>query len=477
MLIEISNKITIRYYDYKFESWLRKNYTFPNPEYITRVRLNKWLGGTPKTLTIYKQYNTDMCTLPYGCLYNLMYFVMSEYPPEMISVVWKTKPFEKVYWGDTEVFETREYQKEAIDVMCEKTCGILKAPCSSGKTVMGHMIAKRLGGKTLWLTHTKDLLNQSKAVGELLVGKENVGTITDGKARVGNTITYATVQTLAKLDMDMYKNVWDIVIVDECHRSSTKKASSQMSYVVNALNASRKYGLSATPETFDGYGKTILANLGNIEYVIEKDTLEECGNIMPVKIKTIRTGWRYPEESYQANGVVNFNLAVQMMCNDRERNELIVSLIDRPTIILSPKIEQLVCIMNCLSVEKQKRACLISTKHDESMVTAKEVLRSHTSKNREEYLRMLRDGELDIMFATYQLAKEGLNIPRLECVIMAFPAVDHNIITQSVGRVARAKEGKSEALCYDLVDEPKYFRMKYQDRKRLYKKNGNEVEE
>ena len=196
---------------------------------------------------------------------------------------------------------------------------------------------------------------------------------------------------------------------------------------------------------------------------------------MPVPVHPVVTGWEYPKEAFKSDGVLDFDKAVRYLHKNKERNRTIVDLIgDRPTLILSDSIDHLCYIANELSEAQQKNACLVSTKHDEDVLSA-DILCRHTPKATAEYIDKMRSGELKIMFATYQLAKEGLNIPRLEQVILAFPAVDSNIITQSVGRVARCCEGKEEAICYDIVDEPTWFQKHWRERKKLYREKGNEI--
>ncbi|MDQ9823270.1 hypothetical protein RFZ44_07900, partial [Acinetobacter sp. 163] len=50
--------------------------------------------------------------------------------------------------------------------------------------------------------------------------KKCIGTITEGKVNIGSGITFATIQTMCKLDLARYKDLWDIIVVDECHRCS-----------------------------------------------------------------------------------------------------------------------------------------------------------------------------------------------------------------------------------------------------------------
>lgn len=70
----------------------------------------------------------------------------------------------------------------------------------------------------MWLTHTADLLSQSRERAARYMDKSMIGTITEGKVNIGSGITFATVQTMCKLDLAQYRDMWDVIIVDECHR-------------------------------------------------------------------------------------------------------------------------------------------------------------------------------------------------------------------------------------------------------------------
>src|SRR5699024_4634697 len=81
-----------------------------------------------------------------------------------------------------------DYQREAVEAVLRAKNGILVAPCGSGKTQMGLETIARIGGKTLWLTHTTDLLTQSMNRAKQCFGlpASEYGTITAGKVNVGN---------------------------------------------------------------------------------------------------------------------------------------------------------------------------------------------------------------------------------------------------------------------------------------------------
>ncbi len=84
----------------------------------------------------------------------------------------------------------------------------------------------------------------------------------------------------------------------------------------------------------------------------------------------------------------------------------------------------------------------------------------------------MRTGKKKYLFATYSLAKEGLDIPCLERLYMATPQKDYAIITQSIGRIARTCEGKADPICYDFVDDMPYLVRAYKKRWTTYRKNN-----
>ena len=56
---------------------------------------------------------------------------------------------------------------------------------------------------------------------------------------------------------------------------------------------------------------------------------------------------------------------------------------------------------------------------------------------REQAIEDMRTGKKRYLFATYSLAKEGLDIPRLDRLYLTTPQKDYAVIVQSVGRIAR----------------------------------------
>lgn len=82
----------------------------------------------------------------------------------------------------------------------------------------------------------------------------------------------------------------------------------------------------------------------------------------------------------------------------------------------------------------------------------------------------MRTGKKKILFASYALAKEGLDIPCLDRLFLTTPQKDYTVITQSIGRIARTFPGKAEPVCFDYVDNIQLLVKSYKRRCTVYRK-------
>ena len=76
------------------------------------------------------------------------------------------------------------------------------------------------------------------------------------------------------------------------------------------------------------------------------------------------------------------------------------------------------------------------------------------------------------LFASFGLAKEGLDIPRLDRLYLTTPKKDYAVVTQSIGRIARTAAGKEQPVCYDYVDDIQFCENQWKRRKASYRKAG-----
>ena len=458
MEITVSNVLTIENPTKEAMQWCKKNLTIPNPEYASKARMGFWLGETPKKLSLYEERGGNLI-VPFGTLRDLPSCIKDE--AHFMSLF--SAP-QSVDFGGEDV-PLYDYQKTAVEAVYNAQYGILQSPAGSGKTQMGIALVKKFGKRALWLTHTIDLLRQSKTRAMQYTNDTKNGTITEGKVNLGENITFATIQTMCKLDLSQYKDYWDVIIVDECHRcAGTPTAMTQFYKVLNSLSARHKIGLSATVHRADGMIEATHALLGHVVYAIPEEAVGD--KIMKVGIKPVGTGVEIDRCCLNTDGTLNYAKLINYLCDNFDRSALICNEIVRgshhSSLILSDRLEHLETIMQMLPQRMQPYAAMVSGK----MTTKK------GKAEREQAIEDMRTGRKKYLFATYSLAKEGLDIPRLERLFLTTPQKDFAVITQSIGRIARVFDGKADPIAYDFVDNIPYLVKSYKKRCTTYRKNG-----
>lgn len=459
MKVTISNEIYIQDPSPELTHWARENLIIPNPEYSKKQRMGLWTGNTEPQLYLF-YVDGDTLALPCGTGKEIRQFITRDTVIEqdladngMIE-----------YPGCVPLYE---YQELAVEAMRKAGCGILQSPCGSGKTQMGIALAARIGKKTLWVTHTADLLTQSYERAEQYYPRELLGKITAGRIQIGSHLTFATVQTLSKLDLQKYKYTWDTIIVDECHRVSGAPSSMKMFYrVMSSLAARYKYGLSATVHRSDGLIKSTFAVLGDVKYQVPDEAVSE--KTMQVRILRRDTGVKINRCCLDTDGTLVYSKLMDYLAeNEKRSSRILEDLIrnkDHYNLILSDRLLHLRQIMAAMPFEIRQYAVMI----DGSMTSKK------ARAERAMAIEALKSGDKHFLFASYSLAKEGLDIPRLDRLYLTTPKKDYAVVTQSIGRIARVFDGKTDAVCYDYVDDIQFCENQWKRRRTSYRKAGCE---
>ena len=460
MKLIISNEITIEDPSSQLLAYCEKNLVIPNPDFAKKKRMGMWIGNTPEKISLYR-VDGNKLIIPTGAGKQIYDFVRG---CESRIDIANNNPID--YQAKLPLYD---YQLPAVDKMIVNSCGILQAPCGSGKTQMGIAIATELNLKTLWLTHTQDLLNQSYERAAQYIDKKLLGTITAGKVNIGTGITFATVQTLSKLDLCQFKYSFDVIIVDECHRcAGTPTSVSMFSKVINSVAAKHKYGLSATVHRGDGLIKSTFALLGLVIYEVPESAVAD--KTMKVTVEKIKTEIEIAECCLDTDGTLIYQELIKYLAENVTRNRMVAENIaisfqqGHSCLVLSDRLEHLQSIMSiCIECGvSDKRMRFINGK-----MTSKKA-----RVERVQALEDMRTGKAKVLFASYSLAKEGLDIPQLDRLFLALPKKDYAVVTQSIGRIGRTADGKTDAICYDYVDSIGFCENAWKKRKTSYKKKG-----
>jgi superfamily II DNA or RNA helicase len=456
-----SNKITIKNPTPAMLEYC-KALTLPNPDFYKLQNMGKWTGNTPRDIVLYERVGDDL-VLPFGCIAGVRARLKGDTPVRLDFA--PVRPFN--YQSHINLYP---YQETAADMAHTQRNGVVVMPCGAGKTQTGLEIVAMVGGRALWLTHTQDLLNQSMARAKSVFGcpAESYGTITEGKVNIGKGLTFATVQTMAKIDLADLKYAFDCVIVDECHKAVGSPTKVMQFYkVLSALSCRYKYGLTATPERSDGLEKSMFALLGGICVEVEKETVAHT--TCPVRVQMVQTDY-FPSMDIvlASDGTLNYARLVDDMIHDDERFKVVMDIVNDiphacPTLVLANRVEYLRDM--CTNYEKTG-LCLSGTGNSKA-----------AKAERKEALRKLNNGELDAVFATYALAREGLDIPNLRYVVFATPEKDKTTVIQAAGRVGRRAEGKDYGTVIDFEDNFGMFRGWAKTRRKYYRQLDYEVSE
>lgn len=458
-LIRVGADLRVSNVGQKIVEYCEHNLVISNPRFYQLERMGKWTGNEPREIHLYDiEHGAEgtVYRIPFGCLNDLWDICRDR------SVFDLNGLHREIGASYEELITLRDYQDPIPYVIEERKNGIVIAPCGSGKTVTGLISIARLQKKALWITHTVDLLNQSRmaAIEALGLHGDQIGTITAGKCRIGTHITFATVQTLSKLkDLEKLRDEFDMIVVDECHRCCVNVKTVGMFWrAVSNFNCRYKIGLTATAHRSDGLIQGMFALLGPVIYEVPKEAVEQ--NTVGVDVRFRPTEYDYSEDVLDTDGTIIFGKLLEDLALDADRNQLIADdLIENRehyNLVLSDRLFHLRMLMDLLP--DQKDAAVIDGKTPKA--------------RREEILRDVRAGRYRYLFATYQLAKEGLDIPRLDRLYMALPKKDYAVVIQSVGRIARAFADKKDAVCYDYVDDVGICRKMYHERQKSYKKQG-----
>lgn len=466
MLIIISNIIEIREPTKEILDYCKKQLVYSNPDYIKKQRMGFSIYKTPRTIKLYELYDGNIY-LPLGCFKDIfrMYPVVEYYRDYTVKVSRNIKSN----------IMLRSYQEPCTKALKKHVNGIFVLPAGTGKTQIALQCASYLGQHTLFLTHTKELLNQAKQRCE-----DNLicttSAITEGKCDPSGDIVFSTVQTLVNVinKEEIQQDEFGLIVVDECHHLATNaKSVTMFEKCINYFTARYKIGLTATLLRGDGLEKTTEKILGDVIYELKKEGNELVGYYerkdivhvplekfqVPARVYMKNTNFKPPEECFDRSKRIMYTKLISVLTDDYDRNKLILDVCNRLhgyTIIVSERVNQLKYLQSELDY-----SIMIDSKMKK--------------KDREKIVEDFRSGRYKYLLATYSLIAEGFDVPMLENIVMASPIKDERLVIQSIGRCQRPYKDKKFANVYDFYDDVGVLYNAYKNRMKIYKREGWDV--
>ena len=341
-------------------------------------------------------------------------------------------------------FELREHQEEALAQLeamrnAHETIALLYHATGTGKTVTAVSDAKRLGKRTLFLAHTKELIYQAYNCFRKLWPEVSVGRYVEGYRESDAYIVCGSIQSVAANIGIFAPDDFGYLVIDECHHGTAETYRKIMSY----FNPSFTLGLTATPERTDG--EDLLDIFKNVAHKLD---LKTADTLIPVRCVRIATN--IDLRDVRINGFQYNAFDLESKIQIPGRNQLIVDTYceyvkSKPTVVF------------CMSVRHaQEMADLFQAKS----IDARSISGSTRPAERKRILEQYESGKIPVLCAC-DLLNEGWDSPHTQVLFMTRPTMSKTIYMQQLGRGMRKSEGKDHLMVFDFVDNANLFNMPY----------------
>lgn len=351
--------------------------------------------------------------------------------------------------------ELKQHQREALDALQamrdrHETIALLYHATGTGKTVTAVMDAKRCGGRTLFLAHTQELVNQAADTFRTLWPEVTVGRYIEAIKEPEAHVVCGSVQSVALHLEDFREDAFSYLIVDEAHHAAADTYQKILAYFHPAFTL----GLTATPERTDD-NRAILDIFKNTAHKLDIQTAVEIGELVPIRCIRIHTNIDLTKVRFNS---VQYNIRdLESKIYVPERNRLIVDtwlqyVRDKRTVVF------------CASVRHAEQ---IAELFRQAGVSAAAVSGGMKPAERREFQDRFVRREILVLCAC-DLLNEGWDCPEIEVLFMARPTMSRVLYTQQLGRGMRLFPGKESLMVFDFVDNASQYNMP-QSLHRLFK--------
>lgn len=341
------------------------------------------------------------------------------------------------------------HQTSAFSAMLSFERGIIHHTTSAGKTYLCSGWVSTVPCKHLVLVRSKEILDQFVARFDSVLGPKNYDLIWGKATRINNkSVTLAMIQSLAPrvLRHELSVADYDSIIADEGHHIGW--ATQYTTIFISAERAFYRFSLTGTPVREGG---DQIAHIGMVGPVFHKYTYEDAvkdGFVTPVHIFQIKLPWcpikTVPVEPYH-------DFYIESIINNGVRNNLIA---DIAVLNIISKTSTLI-ICNEI-VHEEILLDLIVTKLKEKNVPNAMISRSVTfvhgkDKERDQKRKDFEDGIIVCLIGS-TLYDEGIDIHRIQSVILAAGGKSGRALKQRIGRGQRLGDNKKVVTVFDFDD-------------------------
>ena len=374
----------------------------------------------------------------------------SEYSLEFENNQFYGAPFEeneiisregvKDYMTRISKHKPRNYQIDAVYDALRYNRKLLISPTASGKSLMIYAVVRYYAEKNkkiLLVVPTTSLVEQMfKDFQDYGWDAENYcHRIYAGKEKTNeNPVTITTWQSIYKLKRPFFKD-FEVVIGDEAHLFKSKSLIS----IMTKMDAAKyRFGFTGTLDGTQTH-KWVLEGLFGPSYkVTQTKELIDKGHLSKLQIHILIL--KHKPRKFEV-----YEEELQHIITHQKRNNFIKNLVldlKGNTLVLFSRVE----------THGQPLYELINN----SIKNDRKVFYVHGGVDAEERERIREITETEknaIIVASYGTFSTGINIKNLHNVIFASPSKSRIRNLQSIGRVLRKGDSKTQAVLYDIADD------------------------
>ena len=330
-------------------------------------------------------------------------------------------------------------QKEAVASLeavraRQEERALLVSATGTGKTYLAAFDVKKFGAKKfLFLVHRETIARKSELSFKEILGQGiRTGFLIGGERGLDADYVFGMIQTISRDDVlrSIPPDAFDYIVIDEVHRSG---AASYLK-VIDYLKPKFLLGLTATPERTDGFDIFTLFN-HTIAYEIRLQRALELEMLCPFHYYGIS---EIKVDGQEIDELSSFSHLVS-----EDRIDHIVASVE----LYKNNTERTKGLMFCSRNEEARE---LSRGLNSRGYNTLALSGNNSESERESAIEELEAGNIDYIISV-DIFNEGIDIPRVNQVVMLRPTQSAIIFVQQLGRGLRKVNGKSYLTVIDFI--------------------------
>jgi len=339
--------------------------------------------------------------------------------------------------------EPNEMQMQALTNLAKlrsagKAKALLVSATGTGKTYLSAFDVRNVNPKRmLFLVHRKNIAVKAKESFENIIGRaKTFGVYSGSQTDINANYIFSTIQTISREDhlIQFSQDHFDYIVIDETHRASAKSYQK----ILDHFKPKFLLGMTATPERTDALDVFGVFDY-NIAFEIRLHDALAHNMLVPFHY--------YGVSDIEINGKLIDEKVTLNNLNRKDRAKHIIEKInlfgtnDGVTrgLVFCSRQEECEFLSNEFNSFGFKTLSLTGKSSDDERSRAIDLLETDDLEIK-----------LDFIF-TVDIFNEGIDIPRVNQIVMLRPTQSAIVFVQQLGRGLRKREGKSYVTVVDFI--------------------------